>query len=477
MSGEDRPGERDDAEAQPQQPLTDPGAFTALAWAVLGLSAVGMVTVSWGYLGLGWLRPFLMSSLVLMILFVKALVFGGLGLPAWMQLRTTRNPVCVGSGAVMTVCLALIWTGLTAIYLAFVAHSLASELAAEKGPARDVQLLNYAMGVLCALWGIVLLASLALTITHRKALLVPRAKSGGKQVRRTWSMLRKKEFAVPVCITALWVAITVPGLVILMRRVHTVLALSQAIQRGDVGKVRECLDRWYLDARIRAFEEGTLLHEAALAGQDKVARLLLARGVDVNDRNAAGQTALFVALLANHPGVARTLMEAGAKLDIFGAAGLGETDVVRKLLAADPRCARAKGGYDKRKSDHFVTPLHFAAAGKHVEAVKLLLAAGADSNGDGSAWTPLAMAVQHGGTETVKALLAGGADPNVGERRSGWTPLHYAAAARRPQIAVMLLAAGAKADVRNAKDQTPLDLAKAGGNAATIQVLERAMGK
>ena len=74
--------------------------------------------------------------------------------------------------------------------------------------------------------------------------------------------------------------------------------------------------------------------------------------------------------------------------------------------------------------------------------------------------TPLHVAAARGDIEAVRLLLAGGADPNaVGER--GYTPLHQALEQKHLQVARMLVAAGASLDATNHDGVTPRDLAKA----------------
>ena len=64
-----------------------------------------------------------------------------------------------------------------------------------------------------------------------------------------------------------------------------------------------------------------------------------------------------------------------------------------------------------------------------------------------------------GKPRTVKSLLKKGADPNEtdGEKR---TALHYAAMVGARTCVSLLLAAGARRDLRDKYRQTPLDLAR-----------------
>jgi len=83
---------------------------------------------------------------------------------------------------------------------------------------------------------------------------------------------------------------------------------------------------------------------------------------------------------------------------------------------------------------------------------------------------PLHSAVSNGDLEKVKQLIAAGADLNeqdptskiAGIKIGNNTPLHYAAQYGRPEITRLLISHGVKLNVKNARDQTPLDGARTG---------------
>jgi uncharacterized protein len=104
------------------------------------------------------------------------------------------------------------------------------------------------------------------------------------------------------------------------------------------------------------------------------------------------------------------LLDASPTLNIFEAAATGQTVRVRELLSANPALVNA-----------------YAPDGFH----------------------PLGLAAFFGNKETVEALLQAGADVNQQSRESmKVSALHSSAAARRPDIAVLLLAKGANPNLR-----------------------------
>ena len=119
----------------------------------------------------------------------------------------------------------------------------------------------------------------------------------------------------------------------------------------------------------------TLLILAAREDQPKVVETLVKqRGIKLNARNGAGDSALMLASLKGHAEVVRLLLAAGAEFDHAGwnpllyAAFDGRLVVVEQLLA--------KGANPDAKAPNGSTPLMFAARNGHEDVVVRLLKAG-----------------------------------------------------------------------------------------------------
>ena len=180
------------------------------------------------------------------------------------------------------------------------------------------------------------------------------------------------------------------------------------------------------------------LGEAATLGDaDRLRELLAADPSRLND------AALQAAAQFGHTAAGLALVEAGATLDIFTAAGLGLTDAVARFLDRDPASINAA-----RPSDGW-TPLVAAAAAAHAETVDLLLRRGAAVNAastTGSTGLHLVCGIlgrgrRPGEIPVAEALLKAGAAVNAKDR-DGLTPLAYAEYWHSEAVAALLGAHG-----------------------------------
>ena len=163
----------------------------------------------------------------------------------------------------------------------------------------------------------------------------------------------------------------------------------------------------------------------------------LAKGADVNTRDARGATLLIHAAAIGSPEAVKLLLDSGA----------------------DPNA----------KSQLEATALILGAA--NAEKTRVLLAKGADANARSKLGrTPLMIAASCDGCSTsVKLLLDKGADPNAADAQ-GHTPLLAAANVNDLQSVKLLLAKGAAADTPDKGGNTPLQSSAANCNANAIQL-------
>ncbi len=162
-------------------------------------------------------------------------------------------------------------------------------------------------------------------------------------------------------------------------------------------------------------------------------------------------------------GLVATLLAAGAcaqrpETPLTQAAARNDVAALRHLLDE---------GHDPDEGGDSWTPVIWAARSGSVDAISVLLDAGADANrpaSTGDDWdaTPLQHAILQRQPAAVRLLLDRGADPNRGARGSP-TPLFLAAGDTDPAIVKLLLAHGADPSVENEHGGTPLSRAVSAG--------------
>ena len=202
----------------------------------------------------------------------------------------------------------------------------------------------------------------------------------------------------------------------------------------------------------------TLLKAGDAAG---ALALLAARPEAARERDASGVSPLMWAYYMRQTEAAEAIRAALPELDVFEAVAAGDGARVAALLAADPSLARARSG------DGF-TALHFAAFFARPELASALLAAGAEPAAvadNPMRVQPLHSAAAARSVETCRVLLEFGAPPDAAQHQ-GWTALMSAAQHGLEPLVDLLLAHGARLDMRAEDGRTAADLAAAAGHHA-----------
>ena len=158
--------------------------------------------------------------------------------------------------------------------------------------------------------------------------------------------------------------------------------------------------------------------DAMEAGDFSRLQTLIREGLDVNEPQVDGATALLWAAQWNDLQAARLLIRNGADVNSANRTG--------------------------------ATPLQLAAINGSAEMLELLLDAGADPNARVTitADTPLMLAARTGIPDAVEVLLDNGAQVNVREEWGRTTPLMWAVAEGHTRVAKLLLESGADVNAR-----------------------------
>ena len=202
------------------------------------------------------------------------------------------------------------------------------------------------------------------------------------------------------------------------------------------------------------------LIEAVNAGDaDRIREILAGDPALVGARDEAGVSALMLSRYRFDRATTDALLVADPELDVFEATALGYVDRLRERLLDDPSVAAAFS------PDGF-TALHFAAFFGKPEAARLLLDHGADP----AAYTrnpfanqPLHAAAAGRHIEVCRILLAANADVNA-TQHGGFTPLHESAQHGDAEMSELFLSAGADTAAPSDTGETPGDLAAAAGH-------------
>ena len=132
----------------------------------------------------------------------------------------------------------------------------------------------------------------------------------------------------------------------------------------------------------------------------------------------------------------------------------GDSETVERLLQKlqNPNCADEGGKM----------PLHHAARGGHIEAIRLLLDAGAEKDGQdetADGMTPLLVSSSLGRVEAVRILLESRIDQNRSTTIDGKTPLFMAVQRGHLEVVHLLIASRADTSKANSDGKTPMDVA------------------
>ncbi len=281
--------------------------------------------------------------------------------------------------------------------------------------------------------------------------------------------------------------------------------LHEAVHLGQIATVKTLLEQGADPNACSTADLMTPLHRAVELGQPAMMTLLLDKGAKANASCAGGMTPLIYAVSQNRVEMVKLLVARKADLDarwagltaLMTATQNGRVEMVKLLLSAgadrsveddmgstayDWAVSRRRGELVELLGGMPVSPallvtgyrgLMDATFAGNTAKMKEAIGAGADLNVRIDAVTPLEWAVAGGHAEAVALLLDSGANPNkAGANRQ--TPLMTAAAAGLAEISRLLLQHGADRGARNAAGQTAADLAKRESHPNVVALLNAA---
>ncbi len=214
------------------------------------------------------------------------------------------------------------------------------------------------------------------------------------------------------------------------------------------------------------------------ARSTEVIDYLLEKGADINARDVdhCGTAAQW--LVNDHPQLCRYLLRRGAEPDIFMACALGDSDLVKGIVAADSDALNRRIGQDNDPQVPRAPGLHiyFYHFGDNQSAHQVAL-----KHGHGQLYQLLlersspqrqfVAACERADAETARSLLKANPDMAASLAQRDQRLLADAAWENKPGAVKIMLEAGFDPHVRGADECTPLDRAAFHGFIAVVNIL------
>jgi ankyrin repeat protein len=210
-------------------------------------------------------------------------------------------------------------------------------------------------------------------------------------------------------------------------------------------------------------ENQTPLMWAAMEGNTDNIKWLLAHGAKVNAADNKGFTPVFFALRSKVPAAATALLDAGADVNAILADGTSLVQAAVKTGNIPFAIQAVSHGADIRHADKNGHQLiHLAASSGDVDFVKMVLSKGADPN---------MMTVLPYTPVVVARAAAAGVPPRlpIQPMPIPATPLQFAARAGSVDVMKVLVAAGAKPDLKGPDGMTVAVAAAGSGHPDAMQ--------
>lgn len=236
--------------------------------------------------------------------------------------------------------------------------------------------------------------------------------------------------------------------------------MRTAVRNGNTEIVSQLIEAG-ADVNAVDSKSRSILHWAVSEGETGMVRLLIDAGADVNAQDDEGFTVLPKAVNANNAEMTRMLLDAGADVH-------GEMSFSYALL---------------QWSFQFPAPgVVIASAKGNNEILQMLIDAGADVNfdapieGDVNKWQPLSFAAQGQHLDTIDLLVANGANVDGDPVWRGGNPLGIASSlVPSAEVVEKLIAHGADVNFRGSDGEVDiLGGAMASGDEEVIQLLQDA---
>ncbi|KAJ7243260.1 ankyrin repeat-containing domain protein [Mycena rebaudengoi] len=240
---------------------------------------------------------------------------------------------------------------------------------------------------------------------------------------------------------------------------------QKAVSAGNLGAVRSFLQMRVTDREFQGVQYGIALHGAMESYRSrKMVQLLLDAGADPNIHEAEHRTPLYTASRAGRTDIVQLLLDKSAEPNIkaLDAAAAGNhMQIVRLFLAK---------GVNPATSSNFWYSFHDAVKREDLETVRLFVEMGVTYRAfQGGQYAQVLLAASRGkNRDLVQLLLDGGADPTV---TMAEPVLHAASRSGHPAIVELLLDRKADPNLQGGCFNTALVAASYNNHLETVHLL------
>ena len=224
------------------------------------------------------------------------------------------------------------------------------------------------------------------------------------------------------------------------------------------------------------------LHFAADSGHWGCMQFQLLRGVNVNTADQEGRTPFYFTAKNGYFMASRNLLRCGASFATHDAMGSTPITMLKSFLTAYAPLLFSLNDTEKERNQRYVSLITLSRDALAEEVARAVVQGKTDrlqalvslypwiANQRFLGETPLHRAARAGGLEAVRLLIKAGADVNrLAHTPEGYAPLHEAARNGFAEVVACLVEAGASTTQKAANGETPMDSARNAGKESVFK--------
>lgn len=170
--------------------------------------------------------------------------------------------------------------------------------------------------------------------------------------------------------------------------------------------------------------EGSILHFASKHKSIEIAKVLIEKGMNVNELNEDGETPIHSACYSKSADMVELLINSGGDIHKLDSFGLSPLHIASKCGLIETASLLLINGIDVNAKSKYngITPIYLASKYNHIDVLKILIEAGGDVNiSDIYEHSPLHISCESKFVEVTNLLVNNGA--NISKRdKEGFTP-------------------------------------------------------